>query len=72
MTTKQLKQAAKNNSFENVNFIIENSGLCLELIQEFPFSRLWKVVNNREVCFISNTIADLNTGKAQLKFVFND
>jgi len=68
MTTTQIKSAAKNNSFTNVNSVIINSGLELVNVTNRPYLMEWDVKNNTEIYRITNTIKDLATGKAQVSF----
>ena len=51
----KIKKAAKNNTWNNVNYIIENSGLELKLVQNLPYCKMWKVLNDKDLNYISNT-----------------
>ena len=68
----QIRKSAKNNSWSNVNQLIENLGLQLELVQDLTFCKLWIVKNNTEIHSISNTIDYANNGNASVKFSFNN
>lgn len=72
MTTTQLIASAKNNSWTNVNFIIENSGLELTLIQNLPFMKMWEVKNNKEITHITNTMKYCGENISKLTFCWND
>lgn len=72
MTTTQLKSAAKNNSWTNVNSIIESSGLELTLIQDLPFSKMWEVRNNKEITHITNTMKYCGENISKLTFCWNN
>ena len=45
MTIAQFIAAAKDNTWENVNTIIENSGLEIKLVENFAFLKMWEVKN---------------------------
>jgi hypothetical protein len=55
MKAEKIMQKTKNLSFENVTNCIEKIGLELELVQDLPFTKMWKVKNNKEFYMISNT-----------------
>jgi hypothetical protein len=69
---KKLVRIAKNNSWSNVNQMIENLGLQLELIQDLPYCKMWLVKNHKEIHCISNTIDYANNGNGDIKFTFNN
>ncbi len=56
MTSDQILRAAKNNTWTNMNHVIENSGLELELIENLPFLKMWAVKNSKEFSHITNTM----------------
>jgi|LakMenEpi03Aug12_release.lakeMendotaPanAssembly.Ray.scaffolds.fasta_scaffold202382_2 hypothetical protein len=72
LIVNKIKESAKNNSWSNVNRIIENLNLQLELVQDLPFCKLWIVKNNIEIHSISNTIDYANNGNASINFTFNN
>ena len=72
MTTSQLKSASKNNSWTNVNSIIENSGLEINLIQDLPFAKMWEVKNNKEITTITNTMKYCGQNISSLTFCYNN
>jgi hypothetical protein len=69
---KSLIRISQNNSWSNVNQMIENLGLQLDLIQDLPFCKLWIVKNHKEIHSISNTIDYTNNGNGDIKFTFNN
>jgi ABC-type metal ion transport system substrate-binding protein len=71
MTAQQLISAAKNNSWTNVNSIIENSGLEINLIQNLPFLKMWEVKNNKEITHITNTMKCCGENISKLTFCWN-
>lgn len=71
-TAAELIKASKTASFSNMNYLIQNSGLSLEIIHESPLFKTWKVRDNKEFCFISNHIKALGENKSELTFCFND
>ena len=71
MTSTQIKKATKNMTFENANYFIQNSSLQLELLQNFPFSKMWTVKNNKEFYIITNSKKDLINEMSKVTFAFN-
>lgn len=71
MTSLIITKLTKNNTFKTNNTIIENSGLELELIQDFPFVKMWKVNNSKEFTHITNNIDNLVTRVSKVRFAFN-
>jgi hypothetical protein len=71
MTTTQIRKATKKMTFENANYFIENSGLQLELQENYPFLKSWIVKNNKEITRLSNCKKDLINGMAEVTFAFN-
>lgn len=71
MTTSEILKASKNNSWTNVNFIIENSGLELNLIQNLPYCKMWEVKNNSEISHISNVMKSCGENISEVKFAWN-
>ncbi len=61
MNIQTIIERSKDLSFSNANYLIANtSGLKLELIQNLSFCKIWKVLDNKEIYLISNTIKELN------------
>lgn len=61
MNIQTIIERSKDLSFSNANYLIANiSGLKLELIQNLSFCKMWKVLDNKEIYLISNTIKELN------------
>ena len=58
-------------TFEQANVLIVSSGLKLELIREMSCERLWRVVGNKEICYISNCYKSLVTGMSEVKVIYN-
>ena len=71
MTTKQILTASKNNTWTNMNTIIEKSGLELELIQDLPFTKMWGVKNNKEITHITNTMKYCGENISKVTFCYN-
>jgi ABC-type metal ion transport system substrate-binding protein len=71
MTTKEILKAAKNNTWTNVNSIIENSNLEIKLIQNLPFMKMWEVKNNKEITHVTNTMKYCGENIANVTFCFN-
>lgn len=71
MTTSQIRKATKNMTFENANYFIQNSGLQLELQENYPFLKSWVVKNNKEIGWISNSKRDLINEMSHVLFAFN-
>jgi hypothetical protein len=71
MTTSQIRKATKNMTFENANYFIQNSGLQLELQENYPFLKSWVVKNNKEIGRISNSKRDLINEMSHVTFAFN-
>lgn len=71
MKVANILAASKTLTFEQANALIEKSGLTLELIREMSCERLWRVVNNKEICYISNCYKSLVTGMSEVKVVYN-
>lgn len=71
MKTKEIKKATKSMSFESATYFIENCGLELNLIQSFPFGKMWEVKNNKEITHISNFCKSLIDTTADVKFCWN-
>jgi hypothetical protein len=63
--------ASQKLNFQQANALIEKSGLNLELIREMSCERLWRVVNHKEICYISNCYKSLVTGMSEVKVVYN-
>jgi hypothetical protein len=72
MKAKEIKKATNGLNFDQINYFLNNSGLELNLIQNLGFCKMWEVSNHSEICFISNTIKQINSNLAEVKFVFND
>ena len=72
MSTTKLISAAKNNTWTNVNSIIENSGFELNLIQDLPFMKMWEVKNNKEVTHVTNTMKYCGENISKLTFCWKD
>jgi hypothetical protein len=72
MTTTQILAATKTLTFEQANnFIEKHSGLSVEKINEISTSIVWRVNNNKEICYISNSYKSLVTGMSCVLFTFN-
>jgi hypothetical protein len=71
MTSTQIRKATKNMTFENANYFIQNSNLQLELLQNFPFLKMWSVKNNKEFAIITNSKKDLINEMSKVTFAFN-
>lgn len=70
-TLEKLKKAAKKNTWSNLNAMIESSGLELELVQNFPYGKIWKVINNKDLTYISNFKKYINQEIPELKYSLN-
>ena len=53
-TIKKLIKNANATTFTNANLLIENSGLNLKLIEDLPFMKIWRVIDNKEIVTIMN------------------
>jgi hypothetical protein len=72
MTTTQITSATKNLTFQQAtSFIENNSGLNVEKISEISTSIVWRVNNNKEICYISNSYKSLVTGMSNVLYTFN-
>ncbi len=72
MNTAQITQATKKLKFEEATkFIENNSGLDLERISTMPTSIVWRVSNNKEICYISNSYKSLVTKMSNVLYTFN-
>lgn len=72
MNLSQLTKAAKNNTWTNINFLIENSLLEVKLIQDLPFMKMWEVKNNKEISHITNTMKYCGENIAKLSYCKNN
>jgi hypothetical protein len=71
MLVSEILTASKSLTYNGANTLIENSGLKLELIRDMGFERLWRVVGNKEICYITNAHKSLVTGMSEVKVVYN-
>lgn len=71
MKAEEIMQRTKNLSFVNITNFIENTGLKLELIQDLPFTKMWKVYDIKEFYMISNTWNSY-TNNGDVNIFFND
>ena len=70
-TSKELIASAKNNTWTNVNYIIENCDLEINLIQSLPFLKMWEVKNNKEITHITNTMKYCGENVSKISFCWN-
>jgi ABC-type metal ion transport system substrate-binding protein len=72
MTTREILNAAKNNTWTNINSVIENSKLEIKLIQDLPFMKMWEVKNNKEITHVTNTMKYCGKNISKVTFCYND
>lgn len=70
-TITKIKKAAKNNTWSNVNTIIENSGLELKLVQNFPYGKMWQVINDKDLAWVSNFKKYIDQEIPEIKYSLN-
>lgn len=62
----------KPNSFSNLCYLVENSGLKLKKTLELPFCAKWDVIGHKEIYSIDVTIQDIKTKEAKASIFYNE
>ena len=72
MKLDKLISMSNNNSWTNVNHIIENSDMELILISSLPFLKMWQVINHSELSYITNTLKVCGENKSEFSYIANE
>jgi hypothetical protein len=72
MGSMNIESLSKPNSFENLCYLVENSGMNVNVVQSLPFCRQWKVIGHEEIYFIDVTIEEISTKSSKATIFYNE
>ena len=69
-TAEKIKKETQKMNFNQATKYIESIGLDIEIHENYPFLKSWRIKNHNEFTNISNYLNSLDSDKSDIKFTF--